>query len=281
MYYFERCNSNQALLVGSAFSCSFHFLVKYYSVTIPCTVRDITMLFTAKQRLATALLVLAAASGSLAACTPSTQTLAGTPTSNPETLKTEKQASKPSSMDHSGMNHSGGMMSHDSMDLGVADAEYDLRFIDGMTPHHQGAIAMAQDVLKNSQRPELRKLANEIIAAQEKEIAQMGEWRKDWYPKAGDKLVMWHASMNHSMEMSPEFRKNMMMTMDLGSADAQFDLRFIEAMIPHHEGALVMAKDAIAKSKRPEIQKLAQEILDSQKVEIEQMQAWRKAWYGK
>jgi uncharacterized protein (DUF305 family) len=42
-----------------------------------------------------------------------------------------------------------------------------------------------------------------------------------------------------------------------------------------------MAKDAIAKSKRPEIQKLAQEILDSQKAEIEQMQAWRKAWYSK
>lgn len=235
------------------------------------------MLFTAKRQFASALLVLAAASSNLAACTASnTQISAETTTAPSETIKTEKQAGKPSSM-----NHSGGMMSHDSMDLGVADAEYDLRFIDGMTPHHQGAIAMAQDVLKNSQRPELRKLANDIIAAQEKEIAQMGEWRKAWYPKAGDKLVMWHADMNHSMEMSPEFRKNMMMTMDLGSADDQFDLRFIEAMIPHHEGALVMAKDAITKSKRPEVQKIAQEILDSQKVEIEQMQSWRKAWYGK
>ncbi len=232
------------------------------------------MLFTTKRQLASALLVLAAASGSLAACSANTQIL--TEMTKPETVKTEKQSGKPSPMDHSG-----GMMSHDSMDLGVADAEYDLRFIDGMTPHHQGAIAMAQDVLKNSQRPELRKLANEIIAAQEKEIVQMGEWRKAWHPKAGDKLVMWHASMNHSMEMSPEFRKNMMMTMDLGAADAQFDLRFIEAMIPHHEGALIMAKDAISKSKRPEIKKLAQEILDSQKLEIEQMQAWRKAWYGK
>ncbi|MDX2256091.1 MAG: DUF305 domain-containing protein [Pseudanabaenaceae cyanobacterium bins.39] len=240
------------------------------------------MLLQLKRQLASSLLIVAAASGGITACTDSnTQTLA-------ETAKTEKasvttsakvdtRVSEALPMHH----HSGGMMSHDSMDLGVADAEYDLRFIDGMTPHHQGAIAMAQDVLKNSQRPELRKLANEIIAAQDKEIAQMAEWRKAWYPKAGDKLVMWHASMNHSMEMSPEFRKNMMMTMDLGAADDQFDLRFIEAMIPHHEGALVMAKDAIAKSKRPEIKKLAQDILNSQKAEIEQMQAWRKAWYGK
>lgn len=235
------------------------------------------MLFTVRGQFASALLVLAAASSSLVACTASnTQRSAETAASNPEIIKTEKQAGQSSPM-----NHSGGMMAHDSMDLGVADAEYDLRFIDGMTPHHQGAIAMAQDVLKNSQRPELRKLAKEIISAQEKEIAQMGEWRKTWYPQAGDKLVMWHGDMKHSMEMSPEFRKNMMMTMDLGIADDQFDLRFIEAMIPHHDGALVMAKDAIAKSKRPEIQQLAQEILDSQKAEIEQMQAWRKAWYGK
>ena len=109
----------------------------------------------------------------------------------------------------------------------------------------------------------------------------MAVWRKAWYPKAGDKLMMWHGEMKHSMEMTPELRKSMMMTMDLGKADDQFDLRFIDAMVPHHEGALLMAKDAIAKSKRPEIQKLAQEILDSQKQEIAQMQAWRKDWYGK
>jgi uncharacterized protein (DUF305 family) len=47
-------------------------------------------------------------------------------------------------------------------------------------------------------------------------------------------------------------------------------------MIPHHEGALVMAKDAIAKSKRPEIQKMAQEILSSQQAEIDQMKQLRK-----
>jgi uncharacterized protein (DUF305 family) len=241
------------------------------------------MLFTAKHQLTLALMVFA--SSILGACTnntPNTQTLAETakPEAIATTVKADQQTQQTNtilSMHH----HQDGIMSHDSMDLGMADAEYDLRFIDGMTPHHQGAIAMAQDVLKHSQRPELRKLANEIIAAQEKEIVQMGSWRKDWYPNAGDKLVMWHAEMNHSMEMSPEFRKNMMMSMNLGSADEQFDLRFIEAMIPHHEGALVMAKDAIAKSNRPEIQKLAQEILASQKAEIAQMQAWRKAWYGK
>ena len=104
----------------------------------------------------------------------------------------------------------------------------------------------------------------------------MAEWRKAWYPTAGEKLMMWHAESNHMMEMTPEFRRNMMMSVDLGRADDKFDLRFLDAMIPHHEGALVMAKDAIAKSKRPEIQKMAQEILSSQQAEIDQMKQLRK-----
>jgi len=40
---------------------------------------------------------------------------------------------------------------------------------------------------------------------------------------------------------------------DLGTADAEFDLRFMNAMIEHHEGAITMAKDALSKSKRPKI----------------------------
>ena len=57
-------------------------------------------------------------------------------------------------IDHSTMNQ--GVMNH-SMDLGPADADYDLRFVDAMILHHEGAIVMANDVLKKSARPELKK----------------------------------------------------------------------------------------------------------------------------
>jgi uncharacterized protein (DUF305 family) len=95
-----------------------------------------------------------------------------------------------------------GNMNHGSshnMDLGPADNNYDLRFIDGMTPHHQGALVMAKEVLQKSQRPELRKFANQILADQQKEISQMQKWRKAWYPKAGKELMGWHAAGNHMM----------------------------------------------------------------------------------
>ncbi|MBE9140437.1 DUF305 domain-containing protein [Nodosilinea sp. LEGE 07088] len=171
--------------------------------------------------------------------------------------------------------HSG----HD-MDLGPADANYDLRFIDGMTPHHEGALAMAEAALANSKRPEIRQLAENILASQQVEIDQMKAWRAAWYPDAPDVPMMYHAEMKHDMPMDEAMIGSMRMDMDLGGADDDFDRRFLDAMIPHHEGAVVMAKDLKGKSRRPELLALADEIMASQQAEIDQMKQWRQDWYG-
>ncbi|MBE9156448.1 DUF305 domain-containing protein [Nodosilinea sp. LEGE 06152] len=166
------------------------------------------------------------------------------------------------------------------MDLGPSDAEFDLRFIDGMILHHQGAVDMAESALQNSQRGEVKQLAEDIIAAQQIEIDRMMQWRQTWYPDAGEEPVMYHAAMGHSMTMTSDMQAAMMMSGDLGTADNEFDLRFINGMIPHHEGALAMAQDALEKSSRPEVQQLAQDIVSSQQIEIDQMEQWRQEWYG-
>ncbi len=207
----------------------------------------------------------------LTACSNSAQT--STSTQSPAATGSPMAAMP--GMDHSNMK--GGMMMN--MDLGPADESFDLRFMDAMIPHHKGAVKMAQEALQKSKRPEIKKLAQSIIADQDKEIAQMNQWRKAWYASAASTPMAWDSGTKSMMPMPQDQMKGMMMNMDLGAADDQFDLRFINAMIPHHESAIVMANNALQKSKRPEVQTLAKAIVSSQQAEIEQMKQWRKAWY--
>lgn len=86
--------------------------------------------------------------------------------------------------------------------------------------------------------------------------------------------------------MSGDMMENMAAMNDsmvghLGHADSLYDERFIEMMIPHHEGAIQMAKDALDKSQHPEIQHMAQEIIAGQQREIDNMKRWRHEWYGR
>jgi uncharacterized protein (DUF305 family) len=69
------------------------------------------------------------------------------------------------------------MMQH----MGDADQNYDQRFIDMMSRHHEGAIRMAQDALENTKRPEIKQFAQKVINDQQKEVKQLEAWRKEWY----------------------------------------------------------------------------------------------------
>ncbi len=65
----------------------------------------------------------------------------------------------------------------------ASEDPFDKAFIDNMIPHHRSAIAMAEVAVKESENPEIREIANDIVSAQEREIGQMKQWRQEWYPQ--------------------------------------------------------------------------------------------------
>jgi uncharacterized protein (DUF305 family) len=82
--------------------------------------------------------------------------------------------------------------------------------------------------------------------------------------------------------LSPEYRVNMFTkdSMNLGTADRSFDLRYVNAMIAHHRGAMLLAAQLERNATHPEMKTLAGEILKSEPVSIAELYAWKKAWYG-
>jgi uncharacterized protein (DUF305 family) len=64
---------------------------------------------------------------------------------------------------------------------GKTGDEFDRAFISEMIVHHQGAVEMAQLALTNAKHQEIKTLAQAIIAAQNKEIADMKTWQKNWF----------------------------------------------------------------------------------------------------
>jgi len=83
-------------------------------------------------------------------------------------------------------------MSQEQMrDMGMMDPQelarsepFDKAFIAAMIPHHQSAIAMAKVAYEESENPRIKKLAENIVSAQQAEIEQMKRWREQWYPES-------------------------------------------------------------------------------------------------
>jgi uncharacterized protein (DUF305 family) len=75
-----------------------------------------------------------------------------------------------------------GMMMMDPQSL-AKENPFDEAFIDAMIPHHQSAIEMAEVANEKSKNQRIKELAQNITSAQKREIEQMQEWRREWYPQ--------------------------------------------------------------------------------------------------
>ena len=180
-------------------------------------------------------------------------------------------ATAPAASAAPGMPSMGGMGGMTGSATPAGTAEFDQMFIDMMVPHHQAAIDMAKIAQQQGEHPEIKTLADAIVKDQDGEIAQMKAWRKAWY---GSDQIQAGGMAGMGMPMAG-------MDVDLNQLKAAkpFDKAFIDAMIPHHQSAIDMAKQAQTQAKHQEIKDLAGRIIAAQQKEIDQMKAWRAQWY--
>ncbi len=166
------------------------------------------------------------------------------------------------------------MMSGGTMSSFDEEQPFDLQFIDGMTKHHEGAIMSSEHMISDSERPELRRLAENIRQSQSEQIKQMQAWREEWYPDAGQTSGMPAGMMNEMMSdgsmMEGMMGGSMQETMGGGVADEMF----LRMMIPHHQAAVDMSEKALEEADHSELEKLARNVRAEQSAKIELMKGY-------
>jgi uncharacterized protein (DUF305 family) len=159
----------------------------------------------------------------------------------------------------------------DSSPPSASGNKTDAAFIADMRAHHEGAIDMAELAQEKADHAQIRSLAGDIISAQKGEIATM--------KAIGDDMRSMGMHGGGDMGMS-QHEMGMDMDVDALKRAEPFDKAFIDAMVPHHQGAIAMAKAELAEGNQPALRDMAEKIISAQAKEIDQMKQWRETRYG-
>lgn len=142
------------------------------------------------------------------------------------------------------------------MDHGMTMVSSEKEFITEMIPHHQEAVDTARQVLeRGATTPEIKSLMENIILNQEKEIADMKSWYESWYGSAYQPSGNYKSMMRDLSELR----------------GVEIDKVFLEDMVMHHMGAIMMAHSVQRYIEHDEIKNLTNTIIESQSDEINLM----------
>lgn len=132
----------------------------------------------------------------------------------------------------------------------------ELDFLVNMIPHHQEAVDTASRLAGITQNPALQELTQAIVVGQADEISMMQWWLDTRYPDA-----------SYESTYMPMMRDTAAM-----SAIATIERMWLEDMIKHHMGAVMMAQQVLRYNPRPEVANFSRAVIEVQSEEIDLMQ---------
>lgn len=139
-------------------------------------------------------------------------------------------------------------------------------FIVQMIPHHMAAIKMSENVLKYNPCPPLQTIAENIIGMQSHGIEEM---KMALEPCC--ELVNSGQDLRLYQHRFCQITHNMFAEMDNACSDNNISANFMREMIPHHQGAIYMAENALHYCICPRLQPILEHIIVSQRQEIREM----------
>ncbi|MCZ2839774.1 DUF305 domain-containing protein [Modestobacter sp. VKM Ac-2985] len=179
-------------------------------------------------------------------------------------------ATDPAATDPAGVD--GSSTAESPLDADGAYNDADVAFVREMIPHHEGALMMSEVAIDRAADSRVVALAERIEAGQGPEIDLMTGWLEEWgvpLPESGHMGGMGGmGGMDHG---SGSMGGGMGME-QMPAAGPDFDRRWLEAMVEHHEGAVEMAQAEVENGRDPEVIDLARAISQTQEREIEEME---------
>ena len=156
-----------------------------------------------------------------------------------------------------------------NMDTVSMSGSADIDFITMMIPHHQGAIDMANYEIQQGKDFNMIQLAKSIIADQANEIIQMQLWLHN-----NSAATLKYTGNSKYDEPLMQTMVVMMKNMPAATSLTNTDTSFAAVMLPHHQAAIDMAKVVLQYGKDKLVARIAQNIISSQEIEIEQMDSY-------
>lgn len=158
---------------------------------------------------------------------------------------------------------------------GLEGEELEITFLAEIIPHHRAAIEMSQLELERGVSPDIRTHAENIIADQQHQIEQFTRWLDQWYGLTPDEAkAQVPAEAQEEMKILEEETQMMIEELSAVEAGEDFDVAFVQKMIPHHNSGIIEFLEPQSRAVHPQLRVAATAGITTQQAQVADFRTW-------